>query len=213
MPSVLVACPTARIKDYCLQSYLTAYKNFAWDEKGLYIVDNTDDGGEYLELIHDLGVSCDHIVPSGELTNDIGRSWQNIFAYAKDRYDYILSLEIDTLAPSYSLQVLVRMAEERNACMVRHSYWARNKSGWLFGLGCVLMEADLVPIITDEEIGWPDEVKPMNEERRWIDTAVTSGRVALDVHNLLPLIHVNDDAMLGHNQNRMVLGIAREGEF
>ena len=83
-PRVLVACPVAEIKNYALDEYMDAYTNYEYENKSLFMVDNTiDDGGEYHEKLLARGINSVHIsVNPSEAVDKVSTSWKYILAYA-----------------------------------------------------------------------------------------------------------------------------------
>ena len=49
-PRILVGCPTADVKDYCLEKYIKAVKSLTYPNYDVLIVDNSEDNN-YLEKI------------------------------------------------------------------------------------------------------------------------------------------------------------------
>jgi len=196
--SVLMACPTASAKDYSLKTYLSAYKAMEYENKSLFIVDNTADGGDYFETILEAGENLPHfdavhIEPRGDLYDTIDWSWQYILERGRG-FDYIFSLEADIIGPPKTIQTLVDIAERNNACMVRHAYPFRGGQGYLCSLGCILMEDGLIEAIWDDTDKRMDRemVGIMHEERRFMHRALESGKPVMDVYNYLDMEHMVD---------------------
>jgi hypothetical protein len=196
--TVLVACPTAAVKNYCLQKYVDAYKAFTYKDKYLLFMDTTPmDGGENLALLCSLGAQCDHIEPHPDLRDTVDAAWKRIVTVsAFGNYEYILSLESDVIAPPETLSVMVSLADMYGAAQVRHSYPLRKKEGLVHALGCTL---------------WPTwlfrhgfELNGLHFETRCTQIALASGEPLLDVHNMLKLQHLDEDGQPIDPDNRTV---------
>jgi hypothetical protein len=148
-PRVLVACPTAEVKDYALEQYLEAYYAYQWENKDLFIVDNTigDDGAYHRKLL-DLGINSHHInLDPQESIDKVSRSWPNILAFAwACGFDYIFSNEIDVICPPDTIRKLVDVAEVTGAFHVAHTYpYRNNRNGHMTGIGMNLLRRELFP--------------------------------------------------------------------
>jgi hypothetical protein len=214
VPRVLMACPTASAKEYSLLQYLNAYDSMDYSHKDLFMVDNTDDDGEYAAHLGEMGVEAIHIDHTGELYTDIDTSWQHILHRAQElEYDYIFSLEVDIIGPPDALSLLLKVAQVNGACMVRHAYPHRGGQGYLCSLGCIMMEANLIKPIWGDVEARMDHLHqvPMHEERRFMHVAMASGKPVLDVYNFLELTHLSEngpiEALIRHGHGIKLEGI------
>jgi hypothetical protein len=201
MPSVLVACSVARIKDYSLKRYLDAYRAFDYEGRtSLFMVDNTPDGGEYQALLRELGLTVDHVEPDIDLARTLGMGFQRILTRARD-YDYLFYLDSDIIVRPDALKKMVGMALLADAALVRHAYPGHNHSHHVLALGCSLVDPRALPILSEDEPTY-------NEEARWVRDIAASGRVIVDFFNFIELKHLNDPDGPLYEQVRKVGGIA-----
>lgn len=147
---VLVGAPTYIGMDYALDRYIAAYDAFVWPERGLMLVDNTKDGGEYARSITDKVQAGDprrhmrHIEPSPTWEETFKRSWDNLVTHAHfNGYKWILSLETDVIIPALGLDALLNIAGFCNSPFVTHLYpYHHGRPVMYEGLGCVLMHVE-----------------------------------------------------------------------
>jgi len=156
---VLVACPTFSGLSYCLDDYLAAYDAFVWQDKGLFIVDNTRDGGQYAsEIAAKVTAGQDrrhirHVEPASHWEETFKRCWDVILNHAHfNGYKFILSLEQDVIIPPLGLDALLNVAGFTGAPFVTHLYPFHNGRQAMYqGLGCTLMHVDLLDYALNEQ--------------------------------------------------------------
>lgn len=106
-PKILVGCPTAEYKKYCLKEYADAVRAIDYNNFDVLLVDNSETD-EYMKEIKALGLNAvkgkwfagarDRIIHSRNLLKD----------YAlKNEYDYLLSLEQDVIPEPGIIKKLV----------------------------------------------------------------------------------------------------------
>jgi hypothetical protein len=124
MDRVLVTCPTARTKDYALDAYLRAYHEFTYPNRELFMVDTSKDE-EYADELEAKGVHTARYPcnPIG-VTLLVTYVWQDVlFPYVKEHgFDWVLSLESDTVCPPNTIEFLLDAAERYQASVVALSY-------------------------------------------------------------------------------------------
>jgi hypothetical protein len=126
---VLIAAPTAKVKDYALERYVAASKAFTYEHRHHLIIDTTYDDGEHAEMLRGLDFAEILAVPSNPsvLTLAVTQAWEKYIiphAWALE-YDYILSLESDIIAPPETVDFLLDAARQFEAAIVGHSYERR----------------------------------------------------------------------------------------
>jgi hypothetical protein len=146
----LVACPTYSGLDYALDEYLAAYDAMVWPERGLMMVDNTRDDGEYARSIQRRFEGprrhLRHVDPFPTWEATFKRCWDMIAAHAHfNGYRWVLSLEADVIVPPLALDALLNVAAVTNAPFVTHLYPFHNGRPVMYeGLGCTLMHLDFL---------------------------------------------------------------------
>jgi hypothetical protein len=189
--SVLVACPTYSGLSDCLDEYLQAYKDLAWHDRNLMIVDNTDDGGKYAESIkpkvEDAGGTLRRVEPSNDWEDTFNRCWGVILAHASwNGYTWVWSLEQDVIVPKMMLDTLLNVACYIKAPFVTHTYPYHNgKPGFYQGLGCTLMKTELL----EGALHYAYKRIPTVEGSIY-DVAKRNSHAVL--HQLLPVEHRDD---------------------
>lgn len=198
---ILIACPTADVKDYCLNEYLDAYEAFVTDEElDLFMVDTTPGSTHYMNKLREMGVDCVHMQPPyypmlNCLVYTVSKAWEVIIKEAWEReVDYILSLEVDVIAPPEAVDILLKVAEENGAQIVAHSY---PYVGWRNGahsLGCMLIDRFLFE--PGEPLHDPKHKMVVEvgananfEDKVWGKPTATGGRV-VRLDNFMKLKHL-----------------------
>lgn len=105
---VLVGCPTAEYKAYCLEEYVKALKELSYKNKDILIVDNSKDN-KYFERIKGLGFNVikdkffetarERVVNSRNILREI---------VLENNYDYFFSLEQDVIPPKDVIEKLLK---------------------------------------------------------------------------------------------------------
>jgi len=98
VPKILIAAPTASVKDYCLDDWLDSINSFTYPKSrcDLFLVDNSDSNHYYKKLIKK-GINAEYVKPKQKgLIARMAQSLNIIRERAiKFNYDYIFSLEVD----------------------------------------------------------------------------------------------------------------------
>ena len=111
-PRVLVGCPTADYKAYCLDEYLKALKKLTYKNCDFLIVDNSKTN-EYAERIKKAGFKVIKDVCLPLAKERIVHSRNLIKKYMVDNnYDYFLSLEQDVIPPEDVIERLLEAGKE-----------------------------------------------------------------------------------------------------
>ena len=115
---VLICCPTAYIKDYCLDDWLLNVSNFTYKNKNLYLCDNSPTLDYHQVLKHKLNniepnfnyVGLDRVNPFNKsIKQAIALSHEKCRQYAiNNRFDFILHLESDLFPP---LNIIERLMD------------------------------------------------------------------------------------------------------
>lgn len=109
-PKVLVACPTYKGKDYCIEEWMELIKNLAYHNYDIFIVDNTNDDGEHAKWIADkFGVETQHHFHSDVPLNELMMECNEIIRKKalENDYDYLMSIESDVFPPSNVIPKLI----------------------------------------------------------------------------------------------------------
>ena len=98
-PNVLIGCPTAEEKSYCLEPYLQGLRNITWQNKTIVIVDNSQTS-QYAEQMRAKGLRVITDLRLEDVKERIAHS-RNIIRdiVLSEGYDYFLSLEQDVVPP------------------------------------------------------------------------------------------------------------------
>lgn len=113
MPKVLVACPTADVKEYCFPEWLATILNLTYSEYDIYICDNSENRDFYQKYKHLFKgkVIFERVTPSHfkSFRHALAKSHNKCREYAIDNgYDYLLHLESDVFPP---LDVIERLLD------------------------------------------------------------------------------------------------------
>lgn len=192
---VLVACPTYRGKAYALEAYISAYNDFGWPQRGLYMVDNSGDGLKYFDHLRSLNVDCDHIQPSRSWQETFARAWKKITLKAVEgKYRWVASIEADVICPPLTLDILMNVAAYCKALHVAHSYpWHPDQTkcagAKLIGLGCNLISVELLERLFTREVWLTDAI-----ESEIYEYPKVLGVPTVELHNLIDVRHLDGAA-------------------
>lgn len=107
-PRVLVGCPTADYKKYCLDKYIEGVKNLTYDNYEVIIVDNSKDES-YKELIEKEGIKVikDRWTEwaRGRIVSSRNKLREE---FLKGKYDYLLLLSQDVIPPKDIIEKLIK---------------------------------------------------------------------------------------------------------
>ncbi len=111
-PKVLVGCPTADAKSYCLKQYVDRVKALTYTNKEIWLVDNSKTK-DYFEQIKKEGLNVIKDEFSEMLKERIVHS-RNILRQKviEEGYDYFLSLEQDVIPPVDIIERLLAHGKE-----------------------------------------------------------------------------------------------------
>ncbi len=95
-PKVAVCCPTYDGKNYCFDRWLEQYNNLTYNNKVLFVVDNSENRDNY-KRISSLGVKCHYINPKGKPIKQIlAESHEALRQFSVNcNADYMLHWEVD----------------------------------------------------------------------------------------------------------------------
>lgn len=167
-PKVLVGCPTAVYKEYCLDQYAKAVTSLRYGNYDILIVDNspTEDYKKKLEETftsynkNNLNITVLRDEPLEHAKERIVHSRNLIREYVlNNKYDYFLSLEQDVIPPSDIIEQLLSHGkhvvaglyfseyEENNEKVIRPLVWHKDATGKLqFVNPLALEKPQLLPI-------------------------------------------------------------------
>jgi GT2 family glycosyltransferase len=148
---VFVGCPTAALKEYCLQEYVDGLKALTWKDKDFLMVDNSGTP-EYAEKIKKLGIPVVHDEPLPDVKERIAHS-RNILRekVLKDGYDYFLSLEQDVIPPPDIIERLL-------------SHNKKVITGVYFTVYVMDGMQKMRPLVWKQDTENPDKIVFMNDE-------------------------------------------------
>lgn len=101
-PKVLVACPTYKGKDYCIDEWMNLIKNLAYTNYDIFIVDNTADKGEHAKWMSETyGIEVQHHYHQNCSLNELMCECNEIIRkrVIDEGYDYLMSIESDVFPP------------------------------------------------------------------------------------------------------------------
>jgi hypothetical protein len=173
--AVLVACVTFAGKEPCLDLWLEAYRNLDYENKHLFVVDNTGISDGYLKTLREKGIDSTRIYPSPKFEETYRRGWELILHKAKELDCYwVYSIEADNIVGPESLKSMLTWAmigngkegEERiggvdqNVHIVTHGYPMHESTVKASGvdpnsyryqeMGCMLMTTQLLELAMAE---------------------------------------------------------------
>lgn len=112
-PKVLVFTTIYDKKDYCLEEFVENAKKLTYPNMRHIYVDNTNDDGEYLQRLLDLGLDAHHVQRGGSSREALARSQNFARKMAlDDEYDYLFSLESDLFPGGDVIQKLMRHCKD-----------------------------------------------------------------------------------------------------
>jgi len=152
MDSVLVCCPTAISKDYCLTQYLDAFHALKHENKQLLMVDTSDLEHNYVSRLENAGVKyvtrfdCNQN-SKNSLPYLITQIWEQVIIPIawELNVDWIFHLESDIICPPHTIQFNLDAVERYNVGIVGHSYLARNTPDLYFehAIGCIMWKREI----------------------------------------------------------------------
>jgi hypothetical protein len=132
LPRVLIACPTAKLKDYCFDAWLENVMSFTYPLFDIVMYDNTNDGGKYAKQLnrrfktqygYAVGRQPTFKCYNSLLLNKVNKKLTTIERMAlshehcrkkaiEEGYDYLLHLESDVFPPSTVIERLLFHGKE-----------------------------------------------------------------------------------------------------
>jgi hypothetical protein len=175
---ILVACPTARVKDYALSRWLECFYAFNTSDRAMFMADNTPGTLSYLYDLRAQGVPCVHVEPMPDFWDSMHVQWQAIVARAHEiGAEWIASIEADMVCPPETLNVL--LAHSGGYRCIAHDYPARDaEQGRTVSLGCTLLETRW---LWESRYSWPSTFE---------NFAHSSG-ANRDLTGLLDIVHLD----------------------
>jgi hypothetical protein len=124
-PKVLVACPTAQAKDYCVDDFIKQITTFTYPLYDCFLIDNSADP-KHVKKFWDNGIKAVHEPINGNFKQELARH-QNIIRnyFLNGDYDYLLMLESDVFAGECIIENLVSYADVYGASIVTATYEIR----------------------------------------------------------------------------------------
>ena len=188
--SVLVACPTARVKDYCLDEYLAAYDAFFYKDKHLLMVNTGNGCSTYHNRLKLKGVEfvkhypCNEPLVSIQMTvTDVNEDVIIPFAWEISA-EWVLHIESDVICPPETISTFLDAAEFYEADLVSASYRARGNTDMYLeqSLGCIMWRRKIFPVGTCFMDYMESYIRQMAYER---------GHKAVQLTNVLELEHLD----------------------
>jgi hypothetical protein len=121
-PRVLVACPTAQAKDYCVDDFIKQIKSFTYPLYDCFLVDNSKDK-DHVKMFWKNGIKAVHEPIKGNFREELARH-QNIIRdyFLSGGYDYLMMIESDIFTGSCIIEKLTSYAEAYGASVVTATY-------------------------------------------------------------------------------------------
>lgn len=153
MVKILVGCPTAEVKKYCLKEYVAAIKNLTYDNYDILLVDNSPDDN-YLKTIESMKIPVIKDIRLDDVKERIVHS-RNILRekFLAGDYDYFLSLEQDVIPPK---DVIERLLSHKKEIVSGIYYTVYNING----------KKVIRPLIWGEVKGKPEVMSFMGSEAK-----------------------------------------------
>lgn len=121
-PKVLVACPTAQAKDYCVDDFIKQITTFTHPLYDCFLIDNSEDK-DHVNMFWENGIKAIHEPIKGDFREELARH-QNIIReyFLRGDYDYLLMLESDVFAGECIIEKLLAYSETYQAGAVTATY-------------------------------------------------------------------------------------------
>ena len=127
MKKVLISCPTAQAKDYCVDEFIEQIKSFTYPLYDIFILDNSPDENHVYKFWNN-GIKAVHEPFNGNFKTFSGRKelarHQNIIRnyFLNGDYDYLLMIESDVFTGESIIENLVSYADVYKAGAVTVTY-------------------------------------------------------------------------------------------
>jgi GT2 family glycosyltransferase len=116
MAKILVACPTADVKDYCFRQWVQNVSNLTYHDISIYVVDNSENREYFKILKKDYpNITFDRVSPKQYLSfkSALAKSHEKCRIKAlNEGFDYLLHLESDIFPP---IDVIERLLDSKKA--------------------------------------------------------------------------------------------------
>ena len=111
-PKILIGCPTADEKSYCLKEYLKGLEQLTWQNKEIVIVDNSETD-DYIKELRENKINTIKDLRLEDVKERIAHS-RNILREKtlSEGFDYFLSLEQDVIPPPDMIEKLLAHGKE-----------------------------------------------------------------------------------------------------
>ncbi len=121
-PKILVACPTAQAKDYCVEDFIEQITTFTYPLYDCFLIDNSKDKA-HVEMFWENGIKAIHEPINGDFREELARH-QNIIReyFLRGEYDYLMMIESDVFTGEAVIEKLVGYAETYQAGAVTATY-------------------------------------------------------------------------------------------
>ena len=121
-PRVLVSCPTAKAKDYCVEDFINQIKTFTYPLYDIFLLDNSKDKN-HVKMFWENGIKAVHEPIKGDFREELARH-QNIIRdyFLAGDYDYLMMIESDVFTGESIIEKLVGYAETYQAGAVTATY-------------------------------------------------------------------------------------------
>ena len=132
-PKVLVSCPTAQVKDYCVKEFIEQIKSFTYPLYDIFILDNSPEPN-HVNMFWENGIKAIHEPMNGNFKAFSGREelarHQNIIRdyFLSGDYDYLLMIESDVFTGESIIENLVSYADVYGAGAVTATYEIRKET-------------------------------------------------------------------------------------
>ena len=132
MKKVLISCPTAQAKDYCVDEFIEQIKSFTYPLYDIFILDNSPDKNHVYKFWNN-GIKAVHEPFNGNFKTFSGREelarHQNIIRnyFLNGDYDYLLMIESDVFTGESIIENLVSYADVYKVGAVTVTYEIRKE--------------------------------------------------------------------------------------
>ena len=132
---VLLACPTADVKAYCLEPYIQALKKLTYPNVDILLADNSATDS-YSKKIQALNIPCIRTACLPSIPERVINS-RNILRQRalEEDYDYFFSLEQDVIPPANIIELLLEPEEDIVSGVTPHLLLKNGKASEIALLG------------------------------------------------------------------------------
>lgn len=150
-PRILIGCPTAENKAYCLKDYANGIKNLTYKNFDVLIVDNSKTDDYYKEIKKYFSVVK---AKYHELARDRIIESRNILRAKclEGNYDYFLSLEQDVIPP---VDIIQRLLENERAIVSALYFYLGDDNKTLLPMAWIHYKGEYARRLVEEEVYEP----------------------------------------------------------